>query len=188
MVKHPLTSHAGSSYIKGCLVLPSHVGDWGINNSFMKQFSMMDWYIEFMILIFQGCFVTTILEIVTSQWNVSTSGLSESGPILKAVAKYCMGHWVLLLEVYEIFKDIEGFTLYLKSKFLISRCMNRRENQLFFSGIDEYVIYRACIFTSKWGIDAFFYSKVVFYQYKQIIGYASWISVCVWMCYLKAYQ
>lgn len=128
MVKHTLTSHAGSSYIRGCLVLPSHVGDWSINNSLWKQFWMMDWYIKFMILIFQDCFVTSTLEIVTSQWNVSTSGLSESGPTLQAVINYCMGHWVLLLEVYEIFKDIEGFMLYLKSKFLISRCMNKKEN------------------------------------------------------------
>lgn len=109
---------------------------------------MTDWYIEFMILIFQDCFVTRTLEIVTSQWNVSTSGLSESGPILKAVVNYCIGHWVWLLEVYEIFKDIEGFTLYLKSKFFISRCMNRREN-FFFSGIDMLYVEHASLFINE---------------------------------------
>lgn len=38
-----------------------------------------------------------------------------------------MDQGVLLLEVYEILEDIEDFTLYLKSKFLIGRRINRRE-------------------------------------------------------------
>lgn len=128
MVKHPLTSHAGSGYIKGCLVLPLHVGDWSINNYFVKAIlddRLTHWVYDSYI---QVCFVTNTLEIVTSHWNVSTSGPSESRPILKAVANYCTDHWVLLLEVNEIFKNIEGFTLYLKINFLISRCMNRRKN------------------------------------------------------------
>lgn len=76
---------------------------------------MMDWYLEFDSYI-PVWFCTSTLGIVTSQWNVSTSGLSESGPILKAVPNYRMGRWVLLLEVYEIFKDFEGFTLFLLKK------------------------------------------------------------------------
>lgn len=59
-----------------------------------------------------------------------------------------MDQGVLLLEVYEILEDIEDFTLYLKSKFLIGRRINRRE-YFFCLGIDEYVICRACTFTSS---------------------------------------
>lgn len=78
---------------------------------------MMDWYTEFMIPVLQDCFVTSTLEIATSEGNVSILVPSESAPISKALANYWMGHWALLLEVYEILEDIEGFTPYLKSNF-----------------------------------------------------------------------
>lgn len=80
----------------------------------------MDLYTGFMILVLQDCFVTSTLEIVTSEGNVSILASSESVPISKAVANYWMGHWALLLEVYEILEDIEGFTLYLKSNFKLA--------------------------------------------------------------------
>lgn len=49
---------------------------------------MMDLYTGFMILVLQDCFVTSTLEIVTSEGNVSILASSESVPISKAVANY----------------------------------------------------------------------------------------------------